>query len=103
MSSKKSLMMMNSDLVATAVSQEPGTYLSRVLRNDEPEPEKIRQLCLAALSRQPTPKEMAAFRKLLRERTAKAPRTQNREVVLAEGLQDVFWAYLNSNEFVLVH
>src|SRR5262249_28767444 len=76
----QALMMMNRALVAARVSPAPGTYLSRVLRGDEPETEKIRRLCLAALSRQPTAKETAAFRKLLREKAAKPPRGQGRDV-----------------------
>ena len=65
--------------------------------------DRIRRLSLAALSRYPTSKEMAALRKALHERVSKAPRTQNRDLLIAGGFQDVFWAFLNSNEFVLVH
>lgn len=99
----QALLVMNGDLVSAAVSSSPGTLLHEVVQDRGSENDKIRRLCLAALSRYPTSKETSALRKALHERVARAPRSQNRDVLLAEGYQDVFWAFLNSNEFVLVH
>lgn len=99
----QALLMMNSELVSAAVSRNPGTLLHDVLEDRGSEADKIRRLSLAALSRNPTPKEVAALRKALRDRISRAARNQNRDMLLAEGYQDVFWALLNSNEFVLVH
>lgn len=99
----QALLVMNGELVTAAVSSAPGTLLHDVVQDRLSEQDKIRRLSLAALSRYPTPKEMAALRKALHERVSKAPRTQNRDLLIAEGFQDVFWAFLNSNEFVLVH
>ena len=64
------------------------------------ETEKIRRLCLAALSRYPTPQELAAARKLIQTRRAADAKNPRASV---EAMQDIFWAYLNSNEFILVH
>jgi hypothetical protein len=95
-------MRMNGELVEGALSGAQGTYLHEVLTERSSEAEKIRKLCLATLSRHPTPQEMAALRRLLRERSApRGPQTGNRQT--AESLKDVFWAYLNSGEFVLIH
>ena len=99
----QALLVMNGELVSAAISSAPGTLLHDVVKDRGSENDKIRRLSLAALSRYPTPKELAALRKTLHERVTKAPRSQNRDVLMAEGFQDVFWAFLNSNEFVLVH
>jgi hypothetical protein len=97
----QALMMMNGQLVQQALSAEGDTYLKRVVTSRDNETEKIRKLFLAALSRYPTTKELASFRKLLREQTA--ARGGNRRQAQAEALQDLFWAFLNSSEFILVH
>lgn len=97
----QALMMMNGDLVQEALSAEGDTYLKRVITSRGSETEKIRKLFLAALSRYPTPEELVTFRKLLRERTP--ARGGNRKQAQAEALQDLFWAFLNSSEFILVH
>jgi len=97
----QALMMMNGQLVQQALSAEGDTYLKRVVTSRDSETEKIRKLFLAALSRYPTPKELGAFRKLLREQTAASG--GNRQQAQAEALQDLFWAFLNSSEFILVH
>ncbi|MGH7201888.1 MAG: hypothetical protein ACREJB_14875, partial [Planctomycetaceae bacterium] len=76
-----------------------GTVLHEILAERSNETEKIRRLCLAALSREPTRSELAAVRRLIQERTQQ---TGDRRQALVTTLQDVFWAYLNSNEFVLV-
>ncbi len=90
------LLLMNSELVEYAVRPKQGTYFSEVLSAPGSDVEKIRRLCMAALSRNPTSQELAAARKLLKSRRGD-PRAS------MEGLQDIFWAFLNSNEFILVH
>lgn len=101
----QALTLMNGALTDRALSAKRGTYLHEVLASDGAESDKIRRLCLAALARHPTQNELAAFRKLLRERLAAARGRPNRNprAALARGLQDVFWAYLNSNEFITNH
>ena len=95
----QALLLMNSELVEQAVLPKQGTYFSEVLNSPINETEKIRRLCLAALSRYPSSQELAAARKLLQTRRAAA----NNPRASVEGMQDIFWAYLNSNEFILVH
>ncbi len=96
----QALMLMNSELVDRALSIDGGTSFRDIVTSPVSDAEKIRQLCLAALSREPLPREMAAARKLLRSRTAQSG---NREQAKIEAFQDVFWAFLNSAEFVLIH
>ena len=57
-----------------------------------PEMAMVNNLFLSALSRYPSPKEMAAARQLL----GSDPNT-------IAVLEDLFWALLNSNEFILNH
>lgn len=91
----QALLMMNSDLTQHALSTDRGTFLEKLINGRDTEAEKIRRLCLATLTRYPTPKEQQALRRLLHEGTAS--RTNS------AGWQDGLWAYLNSSEFVLVH
>ncbi|MAG94719.1 MAG: hypothetical protein CMJ48_13395 [Planctomycetaceae bacterium] len=57
-------------------------------------PKRIETLYLLALSRPPTDEELTAFSKIYEENSVRDP---------VAGLQDVFWALLNSNEFISNH
>ncbi len=91
----QALLMMNSELTQQALSMDRGTFLEKLINSRDPEAEKIRRLCLATLTRYPTPKELQSLRRLVHEGTTS--RTN------PAGWQDALWAYLNSSEFVLVH
>lgn len=93
----QALMMMNGDLMEEATSGKPGSFLASVLeqarmQRGSAEPYVVQQLYLAALSRPPTKKEMNAAGAFL---------GNNPDPIGV--MQDLFWALLNSNEFVLVH
>ncbi|MBS0203617.1 MAG: DUF1549 domain-containing protein [Planctomycetes bacterium] len=119
----QALVMMNGDLIKSAISGEPGGFLRRVLdgsvlKQDESGgksksahagnrtskstplkfakgiPGKIEILYLTALARKPTSSELAAFDKTFHTGNDRDP---------IHGLQDVFWALLNSNEFIINH
>jgi hypothetical protein len=93
----QALMMMNGELMQAALSGKAGSFLCDVVeqashQSRSPENSMIDSLYLAALSRHPTPKEL----------------TQSRQYLEAfpdslQVLQDLFWALLNSNEFILIH
>jgi hypothetical protein len=89
----QALMMMNGDLIQDAVSIKKGSFLRRVLEEKGPDSKKIRRLYFSALSRAPTRKEIGAATKMIRARQA----------VKIEAYQDLYWALLNSNEFIFVH
>ncbi len=91
----QALSMMNSRLTEEAVSIDRGTLLAKIIGSRESTTAQLKAICQATLSRDPTKPEQTAFRRLLRQ----APSQQARRAVL----QDVLWAYLNSNEFILVH
>ncbi len=95
----QALLMMNGPLVTRALDSNKGTFLNRVIRSNAKPEEMIESLALAALSRQPTAHETEAVRQLIVDNS----RTQNPEQAVSSGLQDLFWAYLNSNEFILIH
>lgn len=100
----QALTMMNGDLVQQAVSGAPGTYLGDVLGGPGDEVEKIRRLSLAVLSRYPTTDELEAIRGHMR--TSVRIKTQAGmppRAAVNESLRDIFWAYLNSSEFIVNH
>lgn len=91
----QAMSLMNSGLVEDAVSTERGTLLSSIIGKRTSPTDQLTAICRAVLSRDPSDAELAMFRKLLRNERTAAGRTAV--------LQDVLWAYLNSNEFILVH
>jgi hypothetical protein len=88
----QALMMMNGPLIENAVSISQGSFLHAVLADNSSPAQKVQALYLAALSRRPTRNELNAASQLVR----RYPNPLN-------GYQDLFWALLNSNEFILVH
>ena len=90
----QALMLMNSELTETAVSAEPGSFLHEVLSSKENDARKVQKLYMAALSRMPTRPEQIKAKKLFRNYGP------NGRVA---AFQDLFWALLNSNEFIFVH
>jgi hypothetical protein len=90
----QALLLMNSPLVQRATGNQPGSMLAQVATDSGLDnPGKINYLYLAALSRRPTRPELALSNELL------AARDGN----VGQALQDIWWALLNSNEFILIH
>ncbi|MEX0586840.1 MAG: DUF1553 domain-containing protein, partial [Pirellulales bacterium] len=90
----QALMMMNGELVNQAVNCEKGSFLHTVATNSNLNASaKINYLFLAALARRPTATEVGVANKLL----------SAREGNTAAALQDIWWAVLNSNEFIFNH
>ncbi|MFG0294492.1 MAG: DUF1553 domain-containing protein, partial [Maioricimonas sp. JB045] len=90
----QALLMMNGELVNKAINAEKGSYLYTVLadsrlRNDSA---RIQQLYLAALGRMPTRFELTKIQRLIRSNPDKVG-----------AYQDLYWALLNSNEFIVNH
>lgn len=89
----QALMMMNSELMEKACSIERGSFLFESMSSPGNEAQKIQELYLAALSRNPTKAEIGKVQKMLKS-------YGNHKLM---GYQDLFWALLNSNEFVFIH
>lgn len=88
----QALMMFNGDLIQRATATKPGSWLSSLANNSLRYPEKVHALFTAGLARRARPDELQLANQLLRVRAGKAD----------EALQDLWWAVLNSNEFILV-
>ncbi len=89
----QALMMMNGELVRSALSGQKGSTLGDILNDPRgKEGDKIRRLYHATLGRNPTTREASAAKKLMGQ--SKSP---------VEGYQDLYWALLNSNEFIFNH
>ncbi len=86
------LVVMQAPLMQHAVSSERGAVLRRVLDSDMGIPEKVEHLFLAAVARKPNANE----RRLAEQMIAAADRPQT-------ALEDIWWALLNSSEFILDH
>lgn len=92
----QTLMMMNGDLVQKAVSNRPGTILHEITSSKMDDQERVRQLCRAALSRDPRRSEMTAFQSAVKRR-GDGKKTD------PSAFEDLFWSYLNSTEFSVNH
>lgn len=88
----QALMMMNGALVKDAVSVKSGSHLHDLLSGKGNEIQKIQKLYLTALGRNPTKPELSTAQKFLKG----TPDTLS-------VYQDLFWALLNSNEFIFNH
>jgi hypothetical protein len=92
----QALTMMNGDLIANATHPDRGRTLSAVIEAPFLDtPAKVETLFLAALSRKPTPAEAARCLAHVKKATNKAGQRK--------AYADVFWALLNSTEFITNH
>jgi hypothetical protein len=89
----QTLMMFNGDLIKRATSGETGSLLYEVAMSNEKPAAKVNRLFTAALSRKPTPQELQKADELWRQHQGD---TQ-------AALADLWWAVLNSNEFIFNH
>lgn len=87
----QSLHTLNGETIATKVASPQGR-LARLLAGGADHEAIIRQLYLASLCRMPTDAETAATRDIVT--ASPTP---------AEGYEDIFWALLNSKQFLFVH
>jgi len=89
----QALMLFNGDLIKKATDVSNGSFLHRVAASNIKPEAKIDYLFNAALSRDPTKDEFKIANALLVARKGDG----------AAALQDIFWAVLNSNEFIIQH
>jgi hypothetical protein len=90
----QALALMNGELVRRATGNQPGSMLARVAMDPKRDnAEKIRYLYMAGLARVPTRQELNISNELLVARGGN----------VGAALQDIWWAVLNTNEFILNH
>jgi hypothetical protein len=90
-SMSQALELLNGEALQSKLKNSDGA-LARLLKSNPADACVIEDLFLRALSRRPTPKEKADLVRLL-------PTAPSRE----EAMQDVFWALINSKEFLFNH
>lgn len=88
----QALMMMNGELVRDAINVKPGSHLHEILTGKGDDRQKVNRLYLSTLGRLPSKPETAKLQALAKN--SKDPATL---------YQDLFWALLNSNEFIFNH
>ena len=89
----QSLMLFNGDLIREAISTDAGSWLHGMVQNKGSVAEKIQYLYIAGLGRKARQDEVNIAQQLL------AARKND----LGGMLQDMWWAILNSNEFIFNH
>jgi len=86
----QALHLLNGDAVQGKIKQ--GKLINAYLDQGLKVPEVIEKIFIRCLTRQPTEEELNTLTKMVSEAGD-----------LAVGLEDVFWAVLNSNEFIFNH
>jgi hypothetical protein len=104
----QALMLMNGDLIKKAIDSDKGSFLHTIAVGNLKPAEKVQHLFEAALARKPTSGEITVTNQLLlregeRQYTAKAKKKESSSDPASSALADIFWAVLNSNEFILQH
>jgi hypothetical protein len=97
----QALSLMNGKVTAAATTVEKSETLAAVV--DAPFLDtagRVEALYLAALSRKPTEKELARADKFVHDAVDKA---KDKRAANSEAMADMFWALLNSPEFILNH
>lgn len=89
----QALMMFNGELIQNATSIKQGSFIAQLAADGADGKEAIDHLYLAAIARRPSRNELQAANMLLLSHKGNT----------AAALQDIFWALLNSNEFILNH
>lgn len=87
------LEMMHGDLTKDALATGSGSYLDRLAKSPAPPAAKMEHLFLTAFARMPNPQERMLAARLFQANPSRPE----------EGLQNLWWALLNSNEFILDH
>ena len=87
------LTMFNGELVKSAISIDKGGFLDETAKSNVKNASKIEALYLAALARKPSAREVKVANTIMVARKGDA----------VAALQDIWWAVLNSNEFIINH
>ena len=100
----QALLMMNGPLVKHSLDyKQEQTILAQALKERSPD-SRIKKLSLAALSRYPSSRELSELKRLVKDRTKYLiAHNVPPQTAIQQSYQDVYWAYLNSNEFILIH
>lgn len=95
------LALMNGEVTETGVAGREGSTLSDVLNGPGDQSARLNELALAALGRPLTSEELSGFSRIIHRQLQSLPPTKRAEAAHLL-YQDVFWALLNSGEFLTV-
>ncbi|MCD0460638.1 DUF1549 domain-containing protein [Roseiconus lacunae] len=89
----QALMLFNGELTRNATSTKPGSFLAEIAVSGKTISDRLNRLYLAGLARRPSKRETRLAGELYRANGGDE----------AEMMQDLWWAILNSNEFIMQH
>ncbi|MEM1067863.1 MAG: DUF1549 domain-containing protein [Planctomycetota bacterium] len=89
----QALMLFNGELSKKATSTAKGSFIDRIAASGRSPRDRLTKLFLSGLARRPTRKEATVANQLLVARQGDEK----------EMLQDMWWAIINSNEFIMQH
>lgn len=99
----QSLHLMNAADVKAKLATSGGRA-ETLAKSDKPEPEKIRELYLAAFAREPRPEEMGIAEEYVsRPRADSQDKPLNSPQAKRLGYEDLLWALINTKEFLYNH
>jgi hypothetical protein len=99
----QALMTMNGNLFNKSAQAIPGVALSEILAGPGDDAAKIRALYLRTLSRPPTSEETAYYVAFVRKTRGLNATNKATPKEKAASYEDLFWALLNSSEFLFNH
>ncbi|MEO8494438.1 MAG: DUF1549 domain-containing protein [Planctomycetota bacterium] len=104
----QALMMFNGELIQKATDAKSGGFLWNVATKSRNPQQMIEYLFQAGLARNPTKDEINIANQLLIARATNSGEKKNVDAAAASAatvaaLQDIWWAVLNSNEFIINH
>jgi hypothetical protein len=100
----QALSMMNGQITSTATDLEHSELLTALI--DAPfmdTVERVETICLAVLSRKPTPRELSNLVQYIEKGGSSGDTSTDKDKNYHRALADVFWVLLNSGEFFLNH
>ena len=89
----QALMLFNGDLTKMTTSTKTGAFIDRIYKSGKSPADRLTRLYMAGLARRPTKGETNMARSLLMARKGDEK----------EMMQDLWWAIINSNEFIMQH
>ncbi|NNE93473.1 MAG: DUF1553 domain-containing protein [Verrucomicrobiales bacterium] len=103
----QSLHLINSDTIQNKLSNANGRAVQLAKATERPDNERLTELYLYALARNPKPEEIAAAQAHLnKKRTAAAADEKDKltpAIAEQEAFEDILWALLNTKEFLFNH
>ncbi|MAS95497.1 MAG: S-layer protein [Verrucomicrobiales bacterium] len=103
----QSLHLINSDTIQKKLADEDGRAAALATATDRPDTDRLSDLYLHALAREPNAKELEAAKAHLKKKRSKAAEKPDDEITpdLAEkeAFEDILWAIVNTKEFLFNH